>query len=353
MPNKLKIVIYGAGAIGTTLAAWMTENDYDVSLLARREKVRLLKQQRINITKGNEQLIKDCKLKIIDHLDPTEHIDLVIITVKNFNLEQSSQEISEAIGSDTLILGLQNGVVNQEILPNYFTKVIYGIVNYNAWQSERKKSSNSLNWNVNINGPIILGTPHNRLQKESQQLVTLFSNFISCHMSKGFQDEAHAKLVANLGNAVTTVIGNSQHQASALIPLQRVLTRLTYEGVKTLKVAGFKESIAGPLPSWRVIMLSVYIPLIFTRSLFRKKLALIGRTSMANDILTKGVGISELHTINGYLLGLAKQHNVEVPYSESLYKFCQQRFSVFPFKAVTAQQLSDFLGRDPVQQHHE
>jgi 2-dehydropantoate 2-reductase len=349
-PKKFKIVIYGAGAIGTTLAAWMTESGCDVSLLTRRERASKLRQQGVTITKNNETLIEDTKLNIIDQLDPNDHIDLLIITVKNFNLEQSSQEIVEAIGSDTLVLGLQNGVINQEILPNYFSKVIYGIVNYNAWQSSSKQNTITSSWNVNINGPIVLGTPDNSMKIETLKLVSIFSTFISCYVSKQFQDDAHSKLVANLGNAVTTIIGNSHLEASALIPLQSVLTKITFEGVKTLKVAGYKETISSPLPSWRLIMSSVYIPLIFTRSVFRTKLALIGSTSMANDILTKASGVSELQSINGYLLDLASQHNVDVPYSKRLYKLCQQRFGNSPFKAITAQELCDSLSGALVQQ---
>jgi len=342
-PKKFSIVIYGAGAIGTTLATWMTNCGLDVSLFARPEKARLLRQKNIQILTSSKGVNEPVTLKVIDHLETNDTIDLLIITVKNFNLEQSCQDIVKNIGGDTLILGLQNGIVNQAILPKYFANVVYGIVNYNAWRVDTSEDTGTFNWRVNINGPIIFGTPDNQSIKQSQQLVALFSRFIDCQLSTNYQDDAHAKLVANLGNAVTTIIGNTHVQESALIPLQKVLTRLTYEGVKTLKAVGFKESISSLLPSWALIISSKYIPLIFTRRIFRKKLALIGSSSMATDILTKGSGESELASINGYLLDLASKNNIDVPFSTKLYELCLQRFSERPFKPITAHQLEEYL----------
>jgi len=339
LSKEPKIVIYGAGAIGITLATWMTSCGLNVSLFARPQKALLLKQKKIRILKADKEIIAPTMLKIIDHIDSGETINLLIITVKNFNLEQSSQELSKTIDRDTLILGLQNGVINQTILPKYFSNIVYGIVNYNAWSTDSTDNAHTFNWNVNINGPIIFGTPDNQLMKESHEVVGLFSRFIESKLTTHFQDDAHAKLVVNLGNAVTTIIGNSHHQKSALKPLQQVLTRLTYEGVKTLKAAGFKESLSSLLPSWALIMSSKYIPLIFTRRIFRKKLALIGSTSMATDILNKGSGVSELESINGYLLSLAEQHNIDVPYSKRLYKLCEKHFADKPFKSITSKQL--------------
>ncbi len=299
----------------------------------------LLKQRNIRILKANEEIVVPTALKIIDHLDSNETIDLLIITVKNFNLEESCHALSKIISSNTLILGLQNGVINQTILPKYFANIVYGIVNYNAWTTDSIDNANTFNWCVNINGPIIFGTPDNQLINQSREVAALFSRFIECKITTHFQDDAHAKLVANLGNAVTTIIGNSHHLKSALIPLQKVLTQLTYEGVKTLQAAGFKESLSSLLPSWTLIMFSKYIPLIFTRRIFRQKLALIGSTSMATDILNKGSGISELKSINGYLLRLAEQHNIDVPYSKRLYKLCEISFADSPFKPITSEQL--------------
>jgi len=345
MYKPLKITIYGAGAIGTTLAAWLTDAGHEVSLLARGENAQQLRKKSVRILSDNNVLLEATKIRVIEALGPKEDIDLLIITVKNFHLYACCREIVDVIGRDTLVLGLQNGVENQAILSKFFDKVVYAIINYNAWQPSKTDAcdSNALNWNVNLNGPILLGTLSPELMPVVKSLADLFSSFIHCEYSGSFQDHAHAKLVSNLANSVTTIIGNSHGDESALIPLQAVLTQLTNEGITILKAAGIRETRAGPLPSWKVIRLSQLLPAILSKAIFRRKVALIGSTSMASDIIAKGGGESELDSINGYLLKLADKHGLDVPYSRGLYQLCRQRFSEQPFRAMTAHELKMIL----------
>lgn len=345
MQKPFKITIFGAGALGTTLAAWLTDAGHDVSLLARGENAQQLKQKSVRILKDNKRLLNDTQVRVIEALGAAEDIDLLIITVKNFHLEACCRDIVDAIGRNTLVLGLQNGVENQTILPRYFSRVVYAIINYNAWQPAQtdELDERTLNWHVNLNGPILLGALSPELSPVAKNLTTLFSSFINCEYSQSFQDHAHAKLVNNLANSVTTIIGNSHRDESALTPLQAVLIQLTNEGINILQAAGIKETRAGPLPSWKVIRLSKLLPAILTRPIFKRKVGLIGSTSMARDIIARGTGESELDSINGYLLKLADKHGLDVPYSRGLYQLCKQRFSEEPFRPMTANELRTFL----------
>ena len=345
MQKPFKITVYGAGAIGTTLAAWLTDAGHDVSLLARGENARQLKQKSIRILNDNKVLLDDTRVRVIETLGVGEDIDLLIITVKNFHLDACCKDIVDTIGRNTRVLALQNGVENQAILPKYFDRVVYAIINYNAWQSlnTQEHNSNTLNWNVSIFGPIILGALSPKMLPEAKDLEALFTGFIRCEFSQSFQDHAHAKLVNNLANSVTTIIGNSHREESALAPLQAVLTQLTNEGINTLQAAGIKETKAGPLPPWKVIRLIKCLPAILTRFIFRRKMAIVGSTSMANDIIARGAGESELESINGYMLKLADAHDVHVPYSRGLYQLCEQRFSEEPFRPMSAHELRIFL----------
>jgi len=345
MHKPLRITLYGAGAIGTTLAAWLTAAGHHVSLLARGDNAQELKRKSIRIVSDKKILLKDTRLRVIETLGAAEDIDLLIITVKNFHLDSCCHDIVNAIGRNTLVLGLQNGVENQTVLPRHFERVLYGIINYNAWRSTSAadRPNNTQDWSVNLNGPIVLGSLSPELKPKAENLTKLFSSFIHTQYSQNFYDHAHAKLVNNIANSVTTLIGNSHRDADALKPLQTVLTQLSNEGVSTLQAAGVSETRAGPLPPWSVIKLSKLLPAVLTRPIFRRKLALVGSTSMASDIISKGKGESELESINGYLLKLADKYRVDVPYSRKLYELCQQRFSEIPFRPMTAVELRTHL----------
>ncbi|MEP1421052.1 MAG: 2-dehydropantoate 2-reductase N-terminal domain-containing protein [Erythrobacter sp.] len=346
MQEPLKIVIFGAGAMGTTLAAWMTADGHNVTLIARGENAERLKNRPVRILSGDEVLLGDTRLTILDGIEEISDVDLLIITVKNFDLEDCCQRLVNYITPETLVLGLQNGIVNQSILPKYFGNAVYAIANYNAWQKPDfiGATKDRLDWNVNINGPIILGTPDNQLQPDVQKLTKLFSSFIGCQHSLGFVDDAYTKIVSNLTNSVTTIIGNSHHEEAGIASLQAVVTEITNEAIQTLEAADIRPPSKSPLPPWWVIKLGKLLPNILTRPIFRRKMAMVGSTSMASDILSKGTGRSELESINGALIALAEKHNVDVPYNRRLYDLCESKFRETPFRPMSAADLLHHLG---------
>jgi len=339
------ITIFGAGAMGQTLAAWLTDAGHKVSLVARGENAKLLEKTHVRILSSHKVLLDHTKVNVVERVDAVANPDLLIITVKNFDLDECCQQLTEHIDSETLVLGLQNGIANQTILPKYFSNVIYAISNYNAWQEpiSTNLSGRTLDWKVNVNGPIILGTPDNHLRAVAQQLRKAFSSFISCQYSSRILDDAYIKLVSNLVNSVTTIIGNSHNEQPIRIPLQLIVTEITYEGILVLEAAGIKPSSDGPLPPWWIIKLGRFLPNIITRPIFQRKMAMVGSTSMASDILVKNTGRSELEYINGALLGLAHKQNVDVPYNQRLYELCQERFDKQPFQAVSVNDLLKYL----------
>lgn len=329
---KHRFIVYGAGAIGTTLAAYLHQAGLDYALYARPQKALAISQQPQSVIRDGKTVVDAVTLNVIDNLDQ-QSVTHIIITVKNYQLEQACEHIKSALGDNISVLGLQNGVANQSLLPQYFNRVVYGIVFYNVWQQQPGI------WGHKDHGPLLLGQPNQAVDADTKLLANSLAKALPCETSEQFQDEVHGKLVSNLSNSVTTLIGNSHSRPEALKPLQKIFTALTYEAVKLLRSAGFKQAKYSALPPWLLVGLSPYLPGFVLRPIFRKKIALIGSTSMAQDIIDKGSKDSELDSINGYLLALAEQTQVTTPLAEKLYQLCQQNFQQQPFEAMTAQQL--------------
>jgi len=330
---KLNFIVYGAGAIGTTLAAYLHQTGLDYALYARPKKALAIGQQAQSIIRDGQTVVDGVTLNVIDTLSQQTDATHIIITVKNYHLEQACKQIKKSLPNDITVVGLQNGVTNQSVLPRYFSKAIYGIAFYNVWQQQPGI------WGHKDHGPLLLGRPNQGVDTEVQQLATTLAKALPCETSDQFQDEVHGKLISNLSNSVTTLIGNSHLQSDALKPLQKIFTALSYEGVKLLQAAGFRQAKHSTLPPWLLVRISSYLPDFILRPMFRKKIALIGSTSMAQDIIDKGSKDSELDSINGYLLELAEQTQVSTPMAKKIYQLCQQQFKQEPFTAMTAQQL--------------
>ena len=69
-------------------------------------------------------------IKIITDLNEIEPPEFIVITVKNYDLEEVAKDIHKKVGDKPIVIGLQNGIENQKILPKYFSKVVYGVIMY-------------------------------------------------------------------------------------------------------------------------------------------------------------------------------------------------------------------------------
>ncbi|MDQ1256864.1 MAG: 2-dehydropantoate 2-reductase, partial [Candidatus Hydrogenedentes bacterium] len=270
-------------------------------------------------------------VKVIDDLAECPNAEIVILAVKNYSLDTVARLIREKVVGDPIVVGLQNGIANQTILPKYFQRVVYGVIGYNTWMDEpgligyQKK------------GPVILGTPGNVLQEELNTVAALFNLGVDAPITSHLNDAVHSKLIINLTNSVTTIVGHGIRPISSYALLQRILSNLLYEGVQIAKAAGFKECKIGGMPSWLLLRASATLPQAITRPLFKKNLAKMVISSMAQDVIQRHSSQSELDTINGYFVELAQKTGVHAPYNKAVYELCKREFARPNFQPLDVQ----------------
>jgi 2-dehydropantoate 2-reductase len=80
--KKMKILVYGAGVIGSIYAARLQEAGYTVSLLARGERAVSLRTQGILLEDASTGHRTTTQVSLVDHLAPTDSYDVVIVTVR-------------------------------------------------------------------------------------------------------------------------------------------------------------------------------------------------------------------------------------------------------------------------------
>jgi ketopantoate reductase len=66
-------------------------------------------------------------------------------------------------------------------------------------------------------------------------------------------------------------------------------------------------------------------------------------SSMAQDVIQRGSGDSELESINGYILDLAKEHGVRAPYNQAMYDLAEQEFTKHPFEPMDVKEVWAFV----------
>ncbi|MBQ9663602.1 MAG: ketopantoate reductase family protein [Oscillospiraceae bacterium] len=96
----MRILIYGAGVIGSLYGALLSAADLDVTLYARGRRLETLRKSGLRYrTKDG---VKRASVNVIDMLAPTDRYDFVFLTVKENQLYTALQELKENI-SPTIV----------------------------------------------------------------------------------------------------------------------------------------------------------------------------------------------------------------------------------------------------------
>jgi len=132
--EKPSVVVVGAGAIGLSLTGWLFPHVESLHLLARGNSLVELKASGLQLCHVG-QGTKTYSVNVIASLDDIDHPDIIVLTVKNYDIEAAAKMLRQQLGDEEPILvSLQNGIENQRIIPRYFSRALFGVVCYNAWR---------------------------------------------------------------------------------------------------------------------------------------------------------------------------------------------------------------------------
>lgn len=321
-----KIVFVGAGVIGGSVGGWIAPHYDNLYLLDQGETAAALKQKGLTLYWGDKpEDRQQIKVKVLDGIEEAADADIIVLGVKNYSLEGVAKLVKEHTGGRALVVSMANGILNQQILPRYFSKVVYCVVSYNAWMDEAGVIG------FQKKGPLIIGTPDNNLQEEMQQIAGIFSRGVETVITPHLQDAVHCKIVINLTNSVTTLVGHRFREISDPAAFQRILTNLLYEGMQIVRAAGYRECKLGGMPSWKLLWLGATFPRFLTKPMFQRNVKKMVLSSMAQDVLQRSGKENELETINGYLVELADQCGLRAPVNRTVYALCKREFAKSEF----------------------
>lgn len=114
----LKFLILGAGGIGGYFGARLLQTGNEVSFLVRPARKALMDAQglRLSSVKGDWQ----GAVETFTQVPPGRAFDVVVITCKSYDLEGAIEAIRPAVGGNTVVLPLLNGLSHLERLNQVF-----------------------------------------------------------------------------------------------------------------------------------------------------------------------------------------------------------------------------------------
>lgn len=113
----MRILVMGAGAIGSVFGGLLAEHGESVTLLGRRPHMQAIERDGLRITGlFGDHLVRD--LDVAESVSEIQgrDFDLVLVTVKSYDTARAVAEVGPLVGPGTLAISLQNGLGNVETI---------------------------------------------------------------------------------------------------------------------------------------------------------------------------------------------------------------------------------------------
>ena len=238
----MTFLIVGPGAMGCLFAAYLVKAGNEVQLLDYRpERAESINKNGIRV----EGITGNFTVKVSAiTINPTETPDVVLICVKAFQTRMVAKKIKSWLGPDTMIITLQNGLGNfevlQEILPP--EKILGGITSEGA----------TLLGNGHIkhagHGETVIG-PVKSAGNQVAQIVKSFNVAgFDTKSSENVQNLIWGKLIINAGiNALTAITRLKNGMLPQLEGTRKIMKEVVNEAINVAQAKGIQLPYPDPL----------------------------------------------------------------------------------------------------------
>jgi 2-dehydropantoate 2-reductase len=305
-----------------------------VSFVERTESAKLLREQGLRVyLLGGKEASRAMRVNAVSDLAECPSAEIVVIAVKNYDLDAAARDIKVKMTREPVIVALQNGLDNQSILPKYFAKVVYGVVCYNAWRDAANV------FGYQHKGPIHFGVLDAADRVERDRVVSLFAPAFPCCAEERLVDAVQCKMLINLVNSITALVGLGVAKIENVEAFKQATAHVLYEGMQILQKAGVREVRLENMGNWRTIRAGMSLPGFLTTPIFKRTFRTMQISSMAQDVYVLRNTHTELESLNGYFLKLADSVGVDARYNKALYRIAQEAFAKPDCKPMEAGEL--------------
>jgi len=291
-----KIFILGAGGIGSVIGALLSKKK-DVTLIGNKAHVEAVKSKGLLISSNvNEtfRLTADTQIREIPRGT------LIFLTTKAYDSEKAVEGISRLLREDTVILVLQNGLGNEEIVKRVVgneAQVLRGITNMAA---EFFKAGEIKYW---------AGEATIEHDGAAEEIATIMNNAgLEASVSKNIRSETWSKVVVNSVINPLTAIFRVKDREISTQPLAEVRHQIIRECVQVGNAEGatFQKDLENGID--------------------REIISYANYSSMCQDIM-RGRR-TEIDFLNGKIVELGARHHIPTPVNETmvhLIKFLEEK----------------------------
>ena len=293
----MKIVIVGPGAMGCLVAAFLSKSKHEIWLLDKNKKrAEAIAKNGIKVEgiSGNWK----GKVCVTSSVKDIKSADLVIICTKSYDSKGAIKSTAEIAGDNTLVLTLQNGVGNVEIIADEIgeDKVIGGVSNLGATLLGDGYIRHA------GRGETVIGRVDGKIPVSMRDIREIFNKVgLNTRISRDIKSLIWSKLIINVGiNALTAITRLNNGRLIEFEGTREILKDAVTEAVKVAKRKRIKLIYDDPLSKVESVCEATATNI----------------ASMLQDVLKQKR--TEIDFINGVIVRQGKSLGIKTPVNEIL-----------------------------------
>ncbi len=297
--NNPTIGIIGTGAVGGYFGAKLVDAGFDVTFIATENSAKIIEKEGFYIS-SPEGDIEIKKPVVHSDLNKLKDVDVILLCTKSYDTEKIATELKDIITDSTIVISMQNGIENEEILASILgSKNIIAASIYLSAASLRAGEITHAG-----SGKIILGELNKEITPRLKNLEKMFrSASIPTKTSEYLIKDMWVKLIVNSAyNGITALIGKSLKDINKVPEAKSAYYNILKEGQTIANTEGIEISEEEINKIYSMLDQEVFINF---------------KSSTLQD-LEKHKPL-EIDAIQGTLIKIAKKHNINAPLNNFIY----------------------------------
>ena len=297
-----KVAVVGAGAVGSFYGAMLARAGHAVVLIGRPAHVDAIRRDglRLEMAGKSESLTIDASSEIA----AAHGADLVLVSVKSSDTEAVARELAPALARDAVVVSLQNGVENADVIARHVAATVVPAVVYVATAMPAPGIVRH-----HGRGDLVVG-PRTRAAARDPALAGRLEAIASFFATAGVAVKVSADVVAELWsklmvncayNAISALAQSSYGEMVALAPIRELQRTVVGEVVAVAAASGVEL----PLPA-------------AVEAMERIAPAMPAQLSSTAQDLARGKP-SEIDHLNGFVVRRGRELGIATPANQALH----------------------------------
>ena len=303
---KMKIGVLGIGAVGGYFGAKLAKAGMDVTFISRGKTLEILQTQGLRVKSYmGDFTIK--KPKVVHDFKSIEDVDIILFCLKSYNTKEVAEALKPKISEKTVIISMQNGIENENILAEIFGKerVIGSVVFITSSVPEPGLIKHT------SYGKIVLGELNGIITDRIKNLEKMFLDAgIPSNSTTDIKTELWKKLMLNIPyNGFTALVRGSLENYFEIPEAQECFLKALKEVQSVAKAEGHN-----------VTDKDVENALKFTK--------VEGFTTFKSSTLLdiEANKPLEIDSLQGAVIKTAAKHNLDIPINKLLYALLKMSY---------------------------